>query len=199
MYYPKIGDVKKMDEITELKRIWESTEKRLSDIQVQIREYTITDNSKNIVGKIDIPADAAEDQIIEILNDETDLLNPDIEYFTGQDGSEDQININRDNGDNPSTTEYELSTNEEIEDFDQFMQDALDIERVQYLSGRDGWITKMYTVVLGTGGPHVEFTTSYSINVYWGGKSQEFTTYDDNARATIDRVEDYLNEIYQES
>ena len=85
------------------------------------------------------------------------------------------------------------SDDEEIESFDSFMDDILSIERTQYRSS-NGWITKEYTCVIGTGGPHVEFTTNYQINVYWGGKSQEFTTYDDNARSTIDRVCEYLDE-----
>jgi hypothetical protein len=187
-----------MDEITELKRIWESMESRLASMDGdQTREYEITDNDGKIVGSVDIPVNADEDQIIEILNDETELLNPEIEYFTGQDGEEDQIHINRDNGDDPSTTEYELKTSDEIEDFDQFMENILDISREQYLSSGK-WITKEYTIVTGTGGPHTEFTTGYQINVYWGGKSQEFTTYNDSARATIDRIEDYLNDCYQE-
>jgi len=117
-----------MDEITELKRIWESTEKRLSALS----------------------GTSSDDE--EIDNDD-----------------------------------------EEIESFDSFMDDILDIERTQYLSSGN-WETKEYTIVIGTGGPHVEFTTNYQINVYWGGKSQEFTTYDDNARSTIDRVCEYLDE-----
>ena len=117
-----------MDEITELKRIWESTEMRLS-------------------------------------------------FLNGA----------------PSNDEDIENDDEEIETFDSFMENILDIERTQYCSSGK-WITKEYTVVLGTGGPHVEFTTNYQINVYWGGKSQEFTTYDDDARSTIDRVCEYLDE-----
>ena len=117
-----------MDEITELKRIWESTEKRLSAIA----------------------------------------------------GA-------------PSYDDEKENDDDEIESFDSFMDDVLDIERTQYLSSGK-WETKEYTIVIGTGGPHVEFTTNYQINVYWGGKSQEFTTYDDDARSTIDRVCEYLDE-----
>ena len=120
-----------MDEIAELKRIWESTEQRLSALS-----GTPSDND-------------------------------------------------------------EENEDEEIETFDSFMEDILEIGRTQYCSSGN-WTTKEYTVVLGTGGPHVEFTTNYQINVYWGGKSQEFTTYDINARSTIDRVCEYLDETIGE-
>jgi len=73
--------------------------------------------------------------------------------------------------------------------------DVLEIKREQYLSDREGWITNYYTLVTGTGGPHVEFTTSYRINVYWGGEVLEGGTHDDQAREAIDRIEDWLNEV----
>lgn len=189
-----------MDEITELKRIWESTEQRLAALSGdQIRGYKLTKKSPVQIIKdyIEIPVNSDSSDIIDILT-ESEFLDSDNVYDTLESGEDQIIRIYMDS-DEEHKTIMEFSTSDEIEDFDQFMEDVLDIERVQYLSGRDGWITKEYTIVLGTGGPHVEFTTGYSINVYWGGKSQEFTTYDDNARATIDRVEEYLNEIYQES
>jgi hypothetical protein len=186
-----------MDEITELKRIWESTEKRLADIAGdQEREYSVYQPDKKKVGTLMIPVNYDSEDILQALI-EVGYLRSDGDYSNVCEGTDNKMDIDETIGEDTAVC-LSLKTNEEIEDFDQFMQDALDIERVQYLSGRDGWITKEYTVVLGTGGPHVEFTTNYSINVYWGGKSQEFTTYNDNARSTIDRVEDYLNEIYQE-
>ncbi len=79
---------------------------------------------------------------------------------------------------------------------DRFLSDdVLEIKREQYLS--DGkWQTSMYTLVTGTGGPHVEFNTNHMINVYWAGGVQEYSTYDKRAIATIDRIADYLDEIY---
>ena len=56
-----------------------------------------------------------------------------------------------------------------------FMEnEVLEIKREQYLSNGK-WITQYYTLVLGTGGPHVEFQTDHNINVYWGGEKAEFT------------------------
>ena len=177
-----------MDEITELKRIWESTEMRLSSLSgEQERVYSIAGNIDKLT--VNIPVNFCDDEIIELLKDES-ILTPDINYHTDDDGSNDTIEIHYDFDDSLALT---MSTNDEIEDFDSFMDDILDIERTQYLSSGK-WETKEYTIVIGTGGPHVEFTTNYQINVYWGGKSQEFTTYDDNARSTIDRVCEYLDE-----
>ena len=80
---------------------------------------------------------------------------------------------------------------------DVFLREGiLEIKREQSLQDR-GWVTNSYTIVTGTGGPHVEFDTGYHINVYWSDK-MEATTYNDNARATIDRIEDYLKELYPE-
>ena len=104
-----------------------------------------------------------------------------------------EIRLSALSGNTSDDDENEENEDNEIESFDSFLNDILDIERTQYCSGGK-WTTKEYTVVIGTGGPHVEFTTNYSINVYWGGKSQEFTTYDDNARSTIDRVCEWLDE-----
>jgi hypothetical protein len=77
-----------------------------------------------------------------------------------------------------------------------FMEnEVLEIKREQYLSNGK-WITQYYTLVLGTGGPHVEFQTDHHINVYWGGEKAEFTTYNEKAIENIDLIEEYLNEIY---
>ncbi len=76
-----------------------------------------------------------------------------------------------------------------------FFDDVLEIKREQYLSNGK-WITQYYTLVLGTGGPHIEFQTDHHINVYWGGDKAEFTTYDEKAIENINLIEEYLNEIY---
>ncbi|MDD5049837.1 MAG: hypothetical protein PHH09_13005 [Methanoregulaceae archaeon] len=97
-----------------------------------------------------------------------------------------------------SPAEYLEETGEDPEDdpISTFItNDVLEIKREQYLSDREGWITNYYTLVTGTGGPHVEFTTSYRINVYWGGEVLESGTHDDQAREAIDRIEDWLNEV----
>lgn len=84
-----------------------------------------------------------------------------------------------------------------LTDLDVFLsEDVLEIKREQYLS--DGkWVTTYYTLVTGTGGPHVEFTTNYQIHVYWGGEIMEFATDNELARATIDEIEQWLNEVYR--
>jgi len=43
--------------------------------------------------------------------------------------------------------------------------------------------------------PDTKFTTSYRINVYWGGVVLEISAHDDQAREAIDRIEEYLNEV----
>ncbi len=72
---------------------------------------------------------------------------------------------------------------------------VLEITREQYLT--DGkWVTKLYTLVTGTGGPHVEFNTDHLIAVYWGGDKWEAQT--DNAAAirTMDAIGEYFDDIY---
>lgn len=183
-----------MDEITEVKRIWEQTEARLASMNGdQERKYTVYFPDGRPVETIMISANADEDEVISSLI-EVGYLRSDGDYLTYDTGADDKITIEESFNDETNEV-LTLKTNEEIEDFDQFMENVLDIERTQYLSSGQ-WITKEYTIVTGTGGPHVEFTTGYSIHVYWGGQVQEFTTYNDQARATIDRIEEYLNEIY---
>lgn len=197
-----------MDEITEVKRIWESTEARLASMSGDItREYTVFCHGQDIGKTINIDSDQDSDDIINLLIDEKilEVIDPDngVEYpyhfMTYESGTDAEIEVFKeyDNDEIPDEKVYVLKTFDEIEDFDEFMNNVLDIERTQYLSSGK-WCTKEYTIVTGTGGPHVEFTTGYSIHVYWGGQVQEFTTYNDQARATIDRIEDYLNEIYGE-
>ena len=183
--------------MTELKRIWESLETTLKALNGdQERKYTAYFPDGRPVDTIMISANADEDDIISSLI-EVGYLRSDGVYSTYDTGADDTITI--DESFNDETNEVlTLKTDDEIEDFDQFMENVLDIERTQYLSGRDGWVTKEYTLVTGTGGPHVEFTTGYMINVYWGGKTLEMSTYDSDARATIDRIEEHLNESYQE-
>jgi hypothetical protein len=197
-----------MDEITELKRIWESLESRLASMDGdQTREYTVYCAGQNIGKTLMIDSDKDSDDIINDMIDEKILIVIDEEtgteypyhFETYESGTDEEIEIFKvyDNDEIPDEKIYTLKTFDEIEDFDDFMENILDISREQYLSSGK-WITKEYTLVTGTGGPHTEFTTGYQINVYWGGKSQEFTTYNDSARATIDRIEDYLNDCYQE-
>lgn len=181
----------------ELRRIWDSLESQLAGMSGDIeRKYTAYFPDGRPTDTIMISPDADGDDIISSLI-EVGYLRSDGDYSTVYDGNDDEIEIEETFNDDVSTA-LTLKTNEEIEDFDQFMENVLDIERTQYLSGRDGWTTKEYTIVTGTGGPHVEFTTGYSLHVYWGGKQIEMTTYNDSARATIDRIEEYLNEIYTE-
>lgn len=191
------------DEMKELRRIWDSLESQLAGINDQQREYTIVNNNKDrkILGKVVISTESDEDEILEELMDNTpEIFSEDEtkEYSVSGDGRDGTIYIQELSDTGPNIPIAEMTTDEDLEDFDQFMENVLDIERTQYLSGRDGWTTKEYTIVTGTGGPHVEFTTGYSLHVYWGGKQIEMTTYNDSARATIDRIEDYLNEIYTE-
>ena len=185
----------------ELNRIWEDTEKRLSSMDGDTdREYTIINNhiDRTVIGKITINSDDDEDQIIEKLTDEfPETFPPEKDLQVSGDGKDGTIYIEEFNPDGDNTKIAEMTTDEDIEDFDNFMENVLEITREQY-HGRDGWITKAYTIIIGTGGPHIEFTTNYAINVYWAGKRIEDTTGDNGARRTIDRIEDYLNEIYTE-
>ena len=74
-------------------------------------------------------------------------------------------------------------------------ENVLEIIREQSL-GYDGWTTSKYTLVTGMGGPHVEFDTQYYIRVYWGGEKLESCTYDEDVRAIINEIEQWLNELY---
>ena len=84
----------------------------------------------------------------------------------------------------------------EIISIRKFIEDGvLEFSRTQYY-GDNGWITSEYTLVTGCGGPHVEFTTNYSIHVYWGGKVIEMQTQDQEVRDKIDKIEKYLDDHY---
>ena len=89
--------------------------------------------------------------------------------------------------------EEEIRNVKDIGDY--LNEDVLEIKREQSL-GYDGWNTTYYTLVTGLGGPHVEFDTNYHINVYWGGDKIESCTYDKDARAIIDEIEHWLNDLY---
>ena len=78
---------------------------------------------------------------------------------------------------------------------DYLNEEVLEIIREQFL-GSDGWTTSKYTLVTGTGGPHVEFDTQYHINVYWGDEKIESCTYDIDVRNIIDEIGNYLDELY---
>ena len=85
-----------------------------------------------------------------------------------------------------------------IRDIGEYLEEnVLEIIREQSL-GYDGWNTSYYTLVTGTGGPHVEFDTRYYINVYWDGKALERQTYDQKVRDQIDKIEEYLDELFGE-
>jgi hypothetical protein len=88
--------------------------------------------------------------------------------------------------------EEELKNIRDIGDY--LNEEVLEIKREQSLS-YDGWTTSEYTLVTGIGGPHVEFTTNYSIHVYWDGKALEMWTYDQEVRDQIDKIEEYLDEL----
>ena len=89
--------------------------------------------------------------------------------------------------------EKELAEVKDIGDY--LNEDVLEIKREQYLS--DGkWTTIKYTIVTGTGGPHVEFDTNHMINVYWAGGVQEGMTYDKRAIRTMDAIAEFFDELY---
>ena len=85
-----------------------------------------------------------------------------------------------------------------IRDIGEYLDEyVLEIKREQFL-GSDGWTTSEYTLVTGTGGSHVEFTTNYSIRVYWDGKALEMLTYEQAVREQIDKIEEYLDGLFEE-
>ena len=91
---------------------------------------------------------------------------------------------------------YEAQENEirEIRDISTFIEnDVLEIRREQYLSSGE-WVTSDYTLVTGTGGPHIEFDTNHQIRLYWGDVKMEFETRDPEVRKSIDRIREYLEE-----
>ena len=89
--------------------------------------------------------------------------------------------------------EEELRNVKDIGDY--LDNEVLEVKREQTLN-YEGWDTILYTLVTGTGGPHVEFDTQYYIRVYWGGEKIESCTYDDDVRAIIDEIEQWLDELY---
>jgi hypothetical protein len=187
-----------MDTDAELERMCKSLELRLASmVEGQEREYEVTDKTGDIVGNVTIPVKADENEIIEILNCLNLVLDDDKEYISEGIGEDGTIEVTSE-VDDETVHEFSLTTYEDIESFEEFMENVLDIERTQYLSG-DGWTTKDYTVVVTTGGPHIEFTTDYRIRAYWGSGRQDYYVGNDDARMTMDRVEDYLNDLYYET
>ncbi len=89
--------------------------------------------------------------------------------------------------------EAELKNIRDIGDY--LNEDVLEISRTQYYSD-NGWTTSEYTLVTGTGSPHIEFDTQYHINVYWGSEKIESCTYDKDVRNIIDEIEQWLNDLY---
>ena len=88
--------------------------------------------------------------------------------------------------------------------------DVLSIERVQYLNHQveagkirthavwkeNPWATSRYILTTATGGPHVEFDTDHRISVYWAGGHQESVTSDPNAIKAMNKIAEYLDELY---
>jgi len=187
-----------MDTDVELKRMCEGLELRLASMNdgEYERQYTVyKEPDNNEIGTLMISTEADSEDIIQSLI-EVGYLKSDGDYSNVYGGKDDEIDIDETVGDDTNTC-MSLKTFEEIEDFDEFMQNVLDIERTQYSTG-SGWETKDYTVVVGTGGPHIEFTTDYHIRAYWGSGKLDYYVGDDNARSTIDHVYDYLNDLYYE-
>jgi hypothetical protein len=183
----------------ELNRIWESTEKRLASIGKvkwtfwsydvwgnDDEGYTVNDRTEisDIITDNDSP-DIEELKEILILDDDISI----------DDGiSTDEI-IELISGDNEKPYgQLVRDTDEETSDIGTFLsEEVLEIKREQYLSNGK-WITSFYTLVIGTGGPHTEFNTNGLICVYWGGEKLEATTYDSDALATIEQIEEDLRE-----
>ena len=78
---------------------------------------------------------------------------------------------------------------------DSFFENVLDILREQYLDDGE-WNTFRYVFTIGTGGPHIEFTTDYEIRVYWASEKVESVTWNADSRKMIDMIEDRLSEVY---
>lgn len=89
--------------------------------------------------------------------------------------------------------EQELMDVTDVADY--IADDILEIRRKQYLTD-DGWDTTAYTLITGIGGPHVEFDTLYNINIYWGGDQYEGVTNEKSAKDTIDKIEEYLDDLF---
>jgi hypothetical protein len=89
--------------------------------------------------------------------------------------------------------EADLAQVRDIIDF--IDEHVLEISREQYLSERK-WVTKLYTLVTGTGGPHVKFNTDHLISVYWGGDIWEDITRNDAAIKTMDAIGEYFDDAY---
>ena len=91
--------------------------------------------------------------------------------------------------------EEELKNIRDIKEY--LNENVLKIKREQCL-GYDGWTTLEYTLVIVIGGPHVEFSTRYYITVYWDGNGLAKQTYDQEVRDQIDKIEEYLDELFEE-
>mgnify|MGYP000858393266 FL=1 len=78
---------------------------------------------------------------------------------------------------------------------DSFFESVLEIIREQSLNDGE-WNTFRYVFTIGTGGPHIEFTTDYEIRVYWASEKVESVTWNADSRKMIDMIEDRLSEVY---
>jgi hypothetical protein len=185
--------------VKELNRIWESTEKRLAsigkvkwtfwsyDVWGNDEEgYTVNDRTEmcDIITDNDSPD---IDEINEVLT-----LNDDVTIDEGI--TTDEIIELISGDDEKPYGQLVRDIDEETTDIGTFLsEEVLEIKREQYYSSGK-WITSFYTLVLGTGGPHVEFTTNGLICVYWGGEKLESSTYDPDAISAIEQIESDLQE-----
>ena len=193
-----------------MKDIWQAQEDELAALVSPVKKYKFwvydvwgnaedgyTVNNRMECNPVIEISDPEDDEEILTALEENNLINrecTEITFSVDNSASDDET-IEIVTGEDEKPFGQLVWDGEEPKDIGTFIsEDVLDIEREQYQSGNGHWVTKRYTIVTGTGGPHVEFTTDYSINVYWGGDREEFTTYNDDARSAIDQIEEYLNE-----
>jgi len=197
--------------VKELNSIYDNVEKRLAALNGNAdKEYTFwvydvwgnaedgytVNDRQNTKVTITLSDSDSDEDILNLLEENNLINRENTETTFSIDGISDDETIEINIGDDEKPFGQLVKEDDDYTtDIGTFLsEDVLEIKREQYMSGRDGWTTSFYTLVLGTGGPHTEFTTNGLICVYWGGDKLESTTHNDDAISAIEQIEEYLNE-----
>jgi|GEM_PF-4080850 len=80
----------------------------------------------------------------------------------------------------------------------EFVEDILEIQRLQTLTDK-GWQTISYILLVAYGGPTIYINgVDKVIEGYWGGEKVTIP-FSEKARKNWQEVEDYLDEIFEET
>jgi hypothetical protein len=77
-----------------------------------------------------------------------------------------------------------------------FLNNVIEINRVQYLTTNGNWETLKYMFLITYGGPNIKLDTQGNIRVEWGGKNLNYIITDKEVLKFLRSVEDFLNQAF---